>query len=121
MRRPTYKEMLEKEKAALAASGLVSKRYAGISNIEFRMTYYWRGPDPVLMTRTLNFGPSDSAGFHLKCMQEGCVNGGYNLAPVVAAMVKGRKKSVSEKLFCHGTNDTLDHASIAYEVSIRYS
>ena len=121
MRKPTYKEMLDREKAALAASGLVSERYSGISNIEFRMTYYRRGLDPILMTRTLNFRPSDYAGFHMKCMQDGCMNGGYNLAPVVAAMVKGRKKSASGKLFCHGTNNTLGHASIAYEVSIQYS
>jgi hypothetical protein len=121
MRKPTYKEKLDREKAALAASGLVSERYAGISNIEFRITYYRRGRDPVLMTRTLSFRPSDYAGFHMKCMQEGCVNGGYDLASVVAAMVKGRKKSASGRLFCHGTNDTIGHARIAYEVNIQYS
>ena len=121
MRKPTYKEKLDRERAALAASGLVSERYSGIFNIEFRMTYYRRGLNHVLMTRTLNFRPSDYAGFHMKCMHEGCLNGGYDLAPVVAAMVKGRKKSTCGKIFCHGTNNTLGHASIAYKVSIRYT
>ncbi len=30
----------ELERTALAALGLVSERYAGVSNIEFLMTYY---------------------------------------------------------------------------------
>ena len=121
MRKPTYREKLDRERAARTASGLVSERYSGISNIEFYMTYYRRGVNQVLMTRTLNFSPSDYAAFHMKCMHDGCMNGGYDLAPVVAAMVKGRKESTSGKIFCHGTNDTLGHASIAYKVSIRYS
>ncbi len=121
MRKPTYKEKLDLERAALAASGLVSERYSEISNIQFRMTYYRRGLNKVLMKRTLTFRPSDYAGFHMKCMHEGCMDGGYDLAPVVAAMVKGRKKSTSGKIFCHGSNDTIGHASIAYEVSIQYS
>ena len=101
-------------------AGLVSERYSGISNIEFRMTYYRRGLNQVLMKRTLCFTPSDYAGFHLKCMHDGCMNGGYDLAPVVSAMVKARKKSTNGKIFCHGTNDSLGHASIAYEVNIQY-
>ena len=121
MRKPSYKEKLDRERADLLASGLVSDRYSQISNIEFRMTYYRRGLNQVLMTRTINFRPSDYAGFHMKCMHDGCTNGGYDLAPVVAAMVKGRKKSTRGKIFCHGTNDTLGHASITYEVSIQYN
>ena len=120
MRKPTYKEKLDMERAAIAAAGLVSERYRGISHIEFRMTYYRRGVNQVLMTRTLNFAPSDHAGFHMRCMHDGCVNGGYDLAPVVAAMVKGHKKSTNGKIFCHGTNDSLGHASMAYEVRIQY-
>ena len=116
----SYKEKLGLEKAALIASGLVSERHAGIARIEFRMTYYRRGADAVLMTRTLSFSPSDYAGFHMKCMEEGCTGGGYDLAPVVASLAKARKKSVKGKIFCHGTNHTLGHASIAYEVNIQY-
>ena len=120
MRKPTYREKLDIERAALVTAGLVSERFPGVLNIEFRMTYYRRGLNQVLMTRTLSFSPSDYAGFHLKCLHDGCTNGGYDLAPVVVAMVKARKKSSSGKIFCHGTNDTLGHASIAYEVNIQY-
>jgi len=119
--RQSYKEKLELEKAAMVATGLVSERYAGVSGIEFHMTYYQRGLQPVLMERTLSFLPANYAGFHMKCMHEGCTDGGYDLAPVVAGLAKSRKKSIKGKLFCHGTNDTLGHASIAYEVNIQYS
>src|SRR5512146_1788555 len=119
MRKQTYKEKLNIERAALVASGLVLERYPGISNIEFHMIYYQRGLNQVLMDRTLNLTPADYAGFYLKCMHDGCTNGGYDLAPVVAAMVKDRKKSARGKIFCHGTNDSVGHASIAYEVNIK--
>jgi hypothetical protein len=118
--RQSYKEKLELEKAALVAVGLVSERHTGVSSIEFRMTYYRRGVDTVLMKRTLSFSPADYAGFHLKCMEEGCADGGYDLAPVVAGLAKFRKKSVKGKIFCHGTNHTIGHGSIAYEVNIQY-
>ncbi len=108
------------EKAALAATGLISERHAGISSIEFRMTYYRRGLNAVLMTRTLCFSPADYAGFHMKCMEDGCTGGGFDLSPVVASQAKARKKSSKGKLFCNGTNHTFGHASIVYEVNIQY-
>lgn len=119
--RQSYREKQELERAALAAAGLVSERYAGVSSIEFHMTYYQRGLNPVLMERTLSFSPANYAGFHMKCMHEGCTDGGYDLAPVVARLAKSRKKSTKGKIFCHGTNDTLGHASIAYEINIQYN
>src|SRR5574341_2303694 len=114
----SYQEKLELERAALVAAGSVSERYSVVSSIQFRMTYYQRGLHSVLMKRTLRFCPADYACFHLKCLHEGCTDGGYDLAPVVAGLVKSRKKSVKGKIFCHGTKDTLGHASIAYEVNI---
>jgi hypothetical protein len=119
--RQSYKEKLALEKAALIAEGLVSERYAAISSIDLLMTYYQRGLNPVVMERTLSFLPASYCNFHMKCVQEGCANGGYDLAPVVASLAKSGKKSVKGKIFCHGTNDTLGHASIAYEVNIEYN
>ena len=121
-RRQTYKEKLEQEKAILVAAGLISERHAGISSIEFRMTYYRRsGLNSVLMKRTLSFSSTDYAGFHLKCMEEGCEDGGFDLAPVVAGLAKSGKKSATGKIYCHGKNHAHGHASIAYEVNIQYS
>jgi hypothetical protein len=119
--RQSYKQKLELERAALVATGLVSERYAELSNIEFRMTYYRTGLDSVLMKRTLSFSPADYAGFHLKCMEDGCIGGGFDLAPVVAGLAKSRKKSIKGKLFCRGKNHTFGRASIDYEVNIQYN
>ena len=116
----SYRQKLEMERTALAALGLVSERYAEVSRIEFHMTYYQRGLQAVLMDRTLSFLPANYAGFHMKCMEDGCMGGGYDLAPVVAGLVKSHKKTTKGKVYCHGMNHTFGHASIAYEVNIQY-
>jgi hypothetical protein len=118
--RQSFRQKQALESNALIALGLISERYAEVSKIEFRMTYYQRGLDPVLMTRTRSFSPADYAGFHMQCEEDGCTGGGFNLAPVVAGLAKAHKKSVKGKLFCHGENQTIGHASIAYEVNIEY-
>jgi hypothetical protein len=120
--RQSYKEKLELKKASLLAAGLVSERYSGVSSIVLHMTYYQRSLlDPILMKRTLSFLPANYAYFHMKCMKEECNNGGFDLAPVVAGLVKIRKKSIKGKIFCHGTHETRGHASISYEINIQYN
>ncbi len=111
---------MEMERIALAAFGLISERYAKVSKIEFRMTYYRRGFDSVLMNRTLSFSSADYAGFHMKCMEEGCTGGGFDLAPVVAGLAKSHKKTTKGKVYCRGMNNSFGHASLAYEVNIQY-
>ena len=121
--RQTYKEKLEQKRNTMMAAGLVSDRYPAVSNILLRMTYYQSTADPVLMTRTMSFSPSNYACFHLDCVRDECTNGGFDLAPVVAGLVKHKKKSVSGKIVCSGKNEDLrqGHASIAYEVSVQYN
>jgi hypothetical protein len=121
--RQNYKEKLELTRLSMLAVGLVSERFPGVSSIVFHMTYYQSTLDPVLMKRTLSFLPANYACFHMDCMREECTNGGFDLAPVVAGLVKDRKKSVKGNIFCKGKNETLrlGHARIAYEVSIQYS
>jgi hypothetical protein len=111
-------ELLKKKKLA---AGLVSERFPGISEIVFRLTYYQRGQHPVLMVRTLNFLPTDYAYFHMDCTREECTNGGFDLMPVVAGLVRDRKKAVKGKICCEGKNEALvpGHASIAYEISVQ--
>lgn len=118
--RQSYRQKLELERTALAALGLLSDRYAGVSKIEFLMTYYLRGLNAVLMKRTLRFSPADYAGFHMKCMEDGCTGGGFDLAPVVAGLAKSHKKTTKGKVYCHGMNHTFGHASMDYEVNIQY-
>jgi len=119
----SYMEKLELKKNKMLAAGLVSERYPGVSSIVFRMTYYQKTSDPVLMTRTVNFIPTDYACFHMDCMREECCNGGFELTPVVTGLIKNLKKTVKGKIVCNGKSESLPngHASIAYEVSIQYS
>jgi hypothetical protein len=49
IRKQSYKEQLEVKKNIMLAAGLVSERFPGVANIEFRMTYYQKTADPVLM------------------------------------------------------------------------
>ena len=123
IRKQSYREQLEVKKNIMLAAGLVSERFPGVTNIELRMTYYQKTADPVLMKRTLTFGPANYAFFRLDCMREGCSNGGFNLAPVVASLVKDRKPSVKGSINCRGKAESLGHghASIAYEINIHYS
>jgi hypothetical protein len=118
-----YKEKLELKKNAMLAAGLVSERFPAVSSILFRMTYYQRTADPVLMKRTINFAPTNYACFHLECMRDECTEGGFDLTPVVAGLIKNNKKSVSGKIVCSGKSEDLrhGHASIAYEVSVQYN
>ncbi len=118
--RQNYREKREQEQAAQAAAGLISERYAGIAGIEFHMTYYHRSRDPVLMERTLRFSPSSYASFHVKCEQDGCTGGGYDLEPVVTRLSRTGKGSARGRLYCHGSYGPVGHGSIAYEVIIRY-
>ncbi len=116
----SYQAKNEEKQAAKIAAGLVSERFAQISGIELHMTYYHRAANPVLMERTLCYSPSNYAVFHVKCEQDGCTGGGYDLGPVVAGLAKSGKTSVKGTLFCHGSNGRIGHGSIAYEVHIQY-
>jgi hypothetical protein len=117
----SYKEKQELERASLISAGLISERYPDISSIEFQITYYHGAMHSVLMKRTISFLPASYASFHMKCMQEGCTDGGYDLAPVVANLAKSRKKSLKGKVVCRGKSDTRTHASISYEITIQYN
>jgi hypothetical protein len=112
-------ELLKKNKLE---AGLIADRFPGVAQIVFHMTYYHRGSRSVLMVRTLNFSPSDYAYFHMDCMQDDCVNGGFDLTSIVTGLVKDRKKCAKGKLLCDGKGATLapNHASIEYEVSIQH-
>jgi len=123
MLKQSYREQLEVKKNVMLAAGLVSERFPDVSSIVLQMTYYQKTADPILMKRTVSFYPTNYACFRMDCMREECTNGGFDLAPVVANLVKTRKKVVSGKIVCNGKSDSLrtGHASIAYEVNIQYS
>ena len=117
-----YMARMELNKQNKLASGLLSERFPGVSGMVINMTYYQKGVNPVLMLRTINVLPTDSAYFKMECLIKGCVDGGFDLAPVIRSMVKNRKKVGRGKLVCNGKTDTRtsDHASVEYEITIQY-
>ncbi len=121
--RQNYVERMELNKQLRLASGLVSERFPDVSGIVIHMTYFHKGVNPVLMVRTVNFFPSGYAYFNMDCMIRDCVDGGFDLTSVITNMLKHRKKLGKGKLVCKGKNDALasDHASIAYEIRIKYN
>lgn len=123
LRRQSYLDKQERKKNAMIAAGLVSERYPDVLSIAFQITYYQKTSVPVLMTRTVNFLPGNYASFHLDCMREECSNGGFDLTPIVAGLVKDRKRSARGNITCRGKDAVLrhGHASISYEVKIEYS
>jgi hypothetical protein len=118
--RQSFREKRELERISLVALGLVADQHVDVSKIEFRMTYFRRGLDRVLMTRTLRFSSTDYARFHMKCMEDGCTSGGFDLGPIVAGLAKAHKKTAKGKIYCHGRNLPFGHASLAYEVNLQY-
>ena len=121
--RQNYVESLELNKQRRLASGLVSERFPKVSEIIIHMTYHQKAINPNLMVRTVNFWPSRHAYFHMDCMIKDCVDGGFDLTSIITRMIKNNEKSGKGKLICNGKSDTLasDHASIVYEISIKYN
>ncbi len=114
---------MELKKQRRVAAGLVSECFPEVSDIVIHMTYYRKGVNPILMVRTINFWPSLYAYFNMDCMIKGCIDGGFDLTSVISKMIKNHKKSKNGKLLCNGNIDALasDHASIAYEITVKYN
>jgi hypothetical protein len=119
--RQNHLENMELNRQRKLAAGLVSECFPDVLDIKVRMTYYHKGATPVLMVRIVNFWPSRHAYFNMDCMTKGCVDGGFDLTPVIGAMVKHHKNFGKGKLSCKGNSPSSDHTSIDYEITIKYS
>ncbi len=121
--RQDYLKKMELKKQARLEAGLLSDRYPKVSGLVINMTYYHNAENPVLMHRKVNVFPSSHAYFKMECMTKGCNEGGYDLSSVISKQIKQKKKSLKGKMNCKGKNDDVasDHASISYEISIKYN
>lgn len=120
--KPSFREKQEQKKLSMLAAGLISDRYPGVSSIACQLTYYQRTVNPVLMERTISFSPSSYAVLHMSCLRDGCVKGGFDLAPIINGLIKNRKTSGSGRIACESSSHSLgpDHAVLAYRVNIEY-
>jgi hypothetical protein len=121
--RQNYLERIELKKQHRIAAGLVSECFPEVSAIVLHMTYYQKAINPILMVRTVNYWPSQYAYFNMGCMIKGCIDGGFDLTSVISKMIKIHKKSEKGKFLCNGNIDDLasDHASIAYQITVKYN
>jgi hypothetical protein len=104
------------------AAGLVSERFPKVSGMVIKMTYFQEMANPVLMVRTVNVFPSSHAYFHMQCAVKECEEGGFDLEPIISRMVRTNKKTAKGDMVCCGHGEKLgkQHASISYEIKIRY-
>ena len=101
-------------------AGSVSKRFPEVVDIVINMTYYnQRGIKSVL--RTFNFSPTSYAFFRVDCLSRNCVDGGFELTPIVTTMIRNRRVGTKGVLSCEGSDPSGDCSDIAYEVAIHYT
>ena len=119
----SYTDRAETLKQQKLLTGIISDRFPKVSGIVIQMTYFQEGINPVLMIRTVNVFPKDSADFKMCCMIKGCLNGGFNLTKPITDLIKKRKSSGKGQLSCRGKveNHASCKASISYEVKIKYN
>jgi hypothetical protein len=119
-----YLEKLELNKQRRLEARLLSECFPEVSDIVIQMTYYaGKEVNPASMVRTVNFWPSRHAYFNMDCMIKECVNGGFDLTPVITRMIKNHEKLGKGELTCKGKigNRASQHARISYDITINYS
>ena len=120
--RQDYIKKMELKKQARLKEGLLSEKHPNVSGIVLLMTYFNNSENPLLMERTVNVFPSSYAYFLMECMTKTCEEGGYDLTKIIAKTIKQKKKVVRGEMPCKGKIDkaAMDHASIKYEINIKY-
>ena len=117
-----YLEKVELSKQRRLEAGLISESFPEVSFIIIEMTYYLKGVSEASMVRTVNFWPSRHAYFNMDCMNKDCMNGGFDLTPVIRVMIKKHEKSMTGHLSCKGkiNNQASQHSRIDYRITIQY-
>jgi hypothetical protein len=121
--RNNYAARMDLKRQLQVAAGPVSDRFPDVDGIVIQMTYFRKGLNPILMQRRVNVFPTTYAYFNMACMISGCTDGGFDLTPVIAGMVKEHKRLGKGSLACCGKIGDIasDHADIAYEITIEFN
>ncbi|MDA8170600.1 MAG: hypothetical protein M0033_04205 [Nitrospiraceae bacterium] len=104
-------------------AGLLSEKFPEISSVTIHVIQFYGMTGPVFMERTINMVPGSNIYLlHMPCMGEKCVNGGFDLTSKVEDLVRNNRKSGKGKMLCQVTDASgASHASISYDISIKYS
>jgi hypothetical protein len=102
-------------------SGLISEHFPKVSSIVIDMTNSYGKINPITVLRTLNFWPNSYAYFNIACLSKGCLDGGFDLNPVITMMIRGHKESGKGEIVCDGNNIASDYSNIHYKINIQYN
>jgi hypothetical protein len=102
-------------------SGLISEHFPKVSSIVIDMTNSYGKINPITVLRILNFWPNSYAYFNIECLSKGCLDGGFDLNPVITMMIRGHKESGKGEIVCDGNNISSDHSNIHYKINIQYN
>jgi len=115
-RRNAREEKLQRKVDA----GFVATHYPEVASIVISMTYNQKGIGKSL-SRTVNFFPGSYALFRVDCLNKECVDGGFDFAQVITAMIRNHRLVAKGDLCCEGNGLSSDHSAIVYEVAIQYA
>jgi len=103
-------------------AGSVATHFPEVASIVIHMTYNQRGVAKSL-PRVVNFFPSSCALLRVDCLNKDCVDGGFDLTPVIRGMIRNHRETSTGDLSCEGSgpSPSVDHSAIAYELTIRYA
>ena len=99
-----------------ADAGFVATHFPEVESIVISMTYSQKGIAKSL-PRVVNFFPGSYALFRVACLNNDCVDGGFDLTQVINTMIRNRKEAAKGDLSC----ESAEHSAIAYEVAIQYA
>lgn len=118
-----YRQHYSEEKALREeqkhAAGLLSERFPQVLAIVIDMTFNRKALNPANMKRTMYFYPDTYAYFHLGCMTRSCEDGGFDLSHVITTMVRDHAETRTGEMEC--SNADRNHASILYEIKVKYA
>jgi hypothetical protein len=101
-------------------AGVMSARFPEVASIVISMKYRQVGVlEPF--QRVVNYFPGSYAVFKVNCLNEGCLEGGFDFSKIIAAMVRDLKNVSKGELSCTGCGTEADFSHVAYEITIRYA
>ena len=104
----------------------IDKLYADVKKIS--VTYsqnYHGGSSYFVKDKLLTWSGSRLADFTIRCASRDCVHGGFDLGPVIAAMVEAKAASRQGSEYCQGWEAEVwigrrrCHTGLEYEITIQ--
>jgi hypothetical protein len=96
-------------------AGFVAAHFPDVAGIVINMMYNQKGTRSL--SRTVNFFPGSYALFRIACLNNDCVDGGFDLSQVINSMIRNHRETAKGDLNC----ESADHSAISYEVAIQYA